>query len=183
MRGACPNEGGQELDQEVKEMSQKQSTMVCSLKRQHHLLWLLLGLGFSLWFCSQLVLEGATSIGLFAGLLVTYWSAGQWAASLIARSILRSRTIGSSSALISSSLKIGALFSLLSILFHLVLLGILGDGNGTLDLQPHITGSILLRAALFPFLACMGAACTVSSTASMESPEMVHYPKKSDLPL
>jgi hypothetical protein len=169
--------GGEELDLEVKDMSRKQSTIICSLKRQHHLLWLLLGLGFSLWLCAQLAPQGATSIVLFVGLLVTYYCAGQWAARLIARSILRWGPARLSWALMSSSLKIGVLFSLLSILFHAVLLGTLASDGGSLELLPRAQVSILLRAAIFPFLACLGAACTASSAAWSESTGMVEYPK------
>jgi hypothetical protein len=162
-------------------MSQKQSTIICSLKRQHHVLWLLLGLGFSLWLCAQLAPKGATSIALFVGLLVTYDCAGQGAARLIARSILRWGPDRPSGALIFSSLKIGVLFSLLSILFHAVLLGMLASGGGSLEVLSRAQVSILLRAAIFPFLACLGAACTASTTAWSESTEMVECPKSTSL--
>ena len=136
-------------------MSQKQTAIVRSLKRQHHLLWLLLGLGFSLWLCSQLSQNGATSIAILVGLLATYYAAGQWAARLIARSMLQREEPRQSAALMTSSLKIGAFASMLSILF---------------------------RAAIFPFLACLGAACTASDSAWPEPAGMVGYPKNSGLP-
>ena len=157
-------------------MSRTQSTIVCSLKRQHHLLWLLLGLGFSLWLVFQLGQDAVTSVILLVGLLATYCTAGQWAARLIARSVLRWSIHRLSWALMSSSLKFGVLFSLLSALFHLTLLGFV-DGNGAPGLLPHATASILLRAAIFPFLACLGAACTASSALLSESTDMVQYPK------
>jgi hypothetical protein len=156
-------------------MSQKQSTLLDSLKQQHQLLWPLLGFASSLWLVSQLGQERMTSILLFVGLLATHCAAGQWAARLIARSILRWGTTQLSWALIASSLKIGAGFSLLSVLLHLVLLGITGE-SGSLGLLSHATASILLRAAILPVLACLGAACRVSSTISMQSPGMLQYP-------
>jgi hypothetical protein len=159
-------------------MSQQDSKIVSSFKRQNHLLWLLLGLGFSLWLCSQLDLNTVTSVGLLLGLLVAYNYAGRWAANLIARSVLRSEQPEPCVALFVPTVKIGVLFSLLSTVFHLALLGISHSAR-LLDSLPHTSGQILLRAAIFPFLACVGAACTVSSTACPESPEVVQYPKNS----
>jgi hypothetical protein len=162
-------------------MSQEQSTIVGSLKRQHHLLWLLLGLGFSVWLVFQLGLGALSSILLLVGLLATYLFAGQWTAHLIARSILRSEESKQSEALMSSSLKIGVLSTLISILFHLVLLSI-ASNYGALELPFDIQVSILIRAAIFPFLACLAASCTASDSAWPESTGIVGYPKNSELP-
>jgi len=161
-------------------MSQKQSALVRSLKRQHHLLWLLLGLGFSLWLVFQLDCGGLTSVLLLLGLLATYYAAGQWAARQVVRSILQWEDAKQSEALMASTLKVGAYTLMLSILFHLVLLGIAG-GSGAFDLPPAVQVSILVRAAIFPFLACLGAACTASDSTWLEPTEMVQYPKNSGL--
>ena len=161
-------------------MSQKQTAIVYSLKRQHHLLWLLLGLGFSIWLVCQLDCGRLISILLLLGLLATYYAAGQWTARQIARSILQWEEAKQSEALLASTLKVGAYSSMLSILFHLVLLGIAG-GSGVFDPLPHVQVSILVRAAIFPFLACLGAACTASDSAWSESTGMVQYPKNSGL--
>ena len=149
---------------------------LCSLKRQHHLLWLLLGVGFALFMCSKLVQVGAFSIGLLVGLLVVYCCAGQWAAKLVARLASRAPGARPTEALFSSSVKIGALFSVLSIFFHLVLLVVL-DSQGAFALLSNTRGPILLRASILPFLACLGAACTVSGTApadGLESSSLSH---------
>lgn len=159
-------------------MSEKQNALVRSLKRQHHLLWLLLGLGFSVWLVFQLDQGGLISVLLLLGLLATYHAAGQWTARQIARSILQWEETKQSEALMASTLKIGAYASMLSILFHLVLLGIAG-GSGAFDLLPRVQVSILVRAAIFPFLACLGAACTASDSAWSETAGMVQYPKNS----
>jgi hypothetical protein len=161
-------------------MGKTYATFVCSLKRQHHLLWLLLGVGFSLFLCSQLVQEGPIGIALMVGLLATYGCAGHLAARLVAHSAFRSATSKPSAALFLSSVKVGALFSILSILFHLALLVVL-ESEVSLELSPHMREPIVLRAAIFPFLACLGAACTASSTALTESTEMIHFPAESDL--
>lgn len=158
-------------------MSHKQSPLACSLRRQHHLLWLLLGVGFSLFLSSQLVQEGAASIGLLIALLALYSCAGRWAANMVVRLTVRSASSRPAAALYVSSFKVGALFAILSTLFHLVLLGI-QNGNVSLDLLQS-SGPILLRAALLPLLACMGAACTISGRAWTEETEMVQYPETS----
>jgi hypothetical protein len=145
-------------------MNTEQRSFLCSLRRQHRLLWLLRGVGFALSLCSKLVQEGAIALGLLVGLLAVYYCAGQWAANLVARLVLRSGNDRPTAALFSSSVKIGALFSILSIVFHLMLLVMLG-GTGALDVRLHVKGPILLRAAILPFLTCLGAACTVSGTA------------------
>ena len=161
-------------------MSQKQSALVRSLKRQHHLLWLLLGLGFSVWLVFQLDQGGLISVALLLGLLATYYAAGQWTASQIARSILQWEETKQSEALMASTLKVGAYSSMLSIVFHLVLLGVAG-GSGAFALQPHAQVSILVRAAIFPFLACLGAACTASDSTCAESTGMAQYSQNSGL--
>ena len=169
----------QESAQEVKDVDKTYAKFVCSLRRQHHLLWLLLGVGFSLFLCSQLAQEGHNSIGLMMGLLVTYRFAGQLAARLVARSVSRSTISNSSAALFSSSAKIGAFFSVLSILFHLALLVTL-ESKVSFELLLHMREPILLRAAIFPFLACLGAACTASSVALNEPTTVVHLQTESD---
>jgi len=161
-------------------MSQKQSALVRSLKQQHHLLWLLLGLGFSIWLVFQLDQGGLISLLLLLGLLTTYYAAGQWAAHHIARSMMQWEETKQSDALMASTLKIGGYSSMLSILFHLLLLGI-ANGSGVLAIVPRVQVSILVRAAIFPFLACLGAACTASDSAWTESAGMVQYPKSSGL--
>lgn len=161
-------------------MGKTYATFVYSLKQQHHLLWLWLGVGLALFLCSQLVQEGPIGIALMVGLLAMYRCAGHWAAGLVARSAYRSTTSKPSVALFLSSVKIGALFSVLSILFHLALLVVL-ESSTSLGLSPHIRGPIVFRAAILPFLACLGAACTASSIALTESTEMVHFPTESDL--
>lgn len=161
-------------------MNEKPRTFVCGLRRQHHLLWLLLGIGFSLYLCSKLVQRGAASLGLMIGLLVTYCCAGRLTARLVAHSAFRSATSRPAAALFASSAKVGGLFSILSILFHLLLL-VLPGGPVSSDLPPQMRGPVLLRAAIFPFLACLGAACTVSSTAPTQATRMLHYPQNSEL--
>jgi hypothetical protein len=161
-------------------MGKTYATFVCSLKQQHHLLWLFLGAGFSLFLCSQLVHKGPIGIALMVGLLAMYCCAGHWAARLIARSTCRSTTSKPSAALFLSSVKIGALFSVLSALFHLALLVVL-ESNTSLELPPHTREPIVLRAAIFPLLACLGAACTASGMALTEPTEVVHFPTESDL--
>jgi hypothetical protein len=161
-------------------MGTRYDSLIYSLKRQHHLLWLLLGVGSSLFLCSQFVEKGLFGMGLMMGLLAAYCCAGQLAATLIARSAFRSATCRPSAALLLSSVKIGALFSVLSILFHLVLLVVL-ESKISLALSPDTRDPILLRAAILPFLACLGAAYTTSSTALPESTGMVHLPNESDL--
>jgi hypothetical protein len=161
-------------------MSQEQSTIVGSLKRQHHLLWLLLGLGFSIWLVFQLGPGALFSTLLLVALLATYWLAGQWAAHLIARSIQRYEASKQSEALMSSSLKTGVLLSLVSVLFHLVVLTI-ADNYGALELPFEIYVSILIRAAILPFLACLAASCTASDSAWPESAGVIGYPENSGL--
>jgi hypothetical protein len=161
-------------------MDQEYRTLLCSLRRQHHLLWLLLGVGFSLFLCAQLVREGPIGIGLVIGLLAVYYCMGQLAARLVARSAFRSTVSRPSAALFLSSFKIGVFFSVISILFHLVLLAML-QSKISLEWPVHMRDSILLRAAIFPFLACLGAACTASSAAWTESTRMVHFPTESDV--
>jgi hypothetical protein len=154
--------------------------LVCSLRRQHHLLWLFLGVGCALFLSSQLVQEGPIGIALMVGLLATYGCAGHWAAGLVARSAFRSAPCNPSGAVVLSSVKVGALFSVLSTLFHLALLAVL-ESRASLEWSPHIREPILLRAAVLPFLACLGAACTASSTAWTGSAEKFHLPIESDL--
>ena len=141
---------------------------------------MLLGVGFSLFLCAQLVQEGLIGIGLMLALLAVYYGAGQLAARLAARLAFRSGVPRSSASLYLASLKTGALFTIGSLLFHLALLV-------ALETQLHVgltvpaKESILLRAAVFPFLACMGAACTASNTALPEAARMVHLPTESDV--
>lgn len=162
-------------------MSQEQSALVHSLKRQHHLLWLLLGLGFSVWLVFQLDQGGLTSILFLLGLLATYYAAGQWTARQVTRQIAQWEETRQSEALMSSTLKVGLYASMLSALFHLLLLGI-ANGSGALKVVPHVQVSILVRAAIFPFLACLGAACTASDSAWPESPGIAPYAKNSSVP-
>jgi len=157
-------------------MSQTQSTIACSLKRQHHLLWLFLGVGFSLFFCSQFIQQGVATVGVLIGLLAVYCCAGRLAASLVARLAFRSTTSNPATALFSSSVKIGVLFSVLSTLFHLALLA-MPNGITSLGVLLQTGSPILLRAAIFPFLACLGAACTISGDALPEEAGMAQFPK------
>jgi hypothetical protein len=69
---------------------------------------------------------------------------------------------------------------MLSILFHLVLL-VGMESQISLELPDYARETILLRAAIFPLLACLGAACTASSEPGTESPKMVHFPTESDV--
>jgi len=101
-------------------MGKEYKMLFCSLRRQHHLLWLLLGVGFSLFLCAQLVQEGPIGIGLMIALLASYYFMGQLAARLVARSALRSAATKTFAALLRSSFKIGVLFAIVSVLFHLV---------------------------------------------------------------
>jgi hypothetical protein len=149
-------------------MNQEQGSLLCSLRRQHHLLWLFLGVGFALFFCSRLVQMGASSLGLLIGLLAVYWGAGHWAAQLVARLVSRSQAASPGASLLTSSIKVGGFLSILSTLFHLALLVAL-DRLGALAIRAPTSGPILLRAAALPFLACLGAACTVLGTAGTKS--------------
>jgi hypothetical protein len=160
-------------------MGKASRTLVYSFRRQHRLLWLLLGVGFSLFLCAQLVQEGLVGVGLMMGLLVTYYCAGQVAARLVARLASRSTALTPSAALFLSSFKVGVLFSIASILFHLVLLVAL-ESKMSLDWPAHMRESVLLRAAIFPFLACLGAACTSAGAALTEPARVVHFSAESD---
>jgi hypothetical protein len=160
-------------------MGKASKTLLYSFKRQHRLLWLLLGAGFSLFLSAQLVQEGPIGIGLMVGLLVTYYCAGQLAARLVVRSAFRLAALKSSASLYLASFKVGVFFAIVSILFHLVLLVGL-ESQISLDFPAHMKESVLLRAAIFPFLACLGAACTASSTALTEPTRMIHLPTESD---
>ena len=144
-------------------MNPEQRSFLRSLRQRHHLLWLLLGTGCALFVCSKLVAQGAISVGLLIGLVAAYGGAGWWAAQLIVRLVRRSPRVRSTATLFGASLRVGAFFSVLSLLFHLVLVVVL-DRRGALGLLSLARDPILLRAAILPLLACVGAACTVTGT-------------------
>jgi len=149
-------------------MAWEQGSFLRSLRQRHHLLWLLLGVGFALFLCSKCVRNGAIAIGLLMGLLVVYAGAGEWAARLVARLVLQSPSTRPTVSLFSFSVQVGAFLSILSLLFHLVLLVVL-DRNGIVVLQFPMRGSLLFRAAVLPLLAGLGAAAAVSGSALMKS--------------
>jgi hypothetical protein len=158
---------GGRSDWGMERKSQAPGELALHLRRHHRLLWLLLGIGFALFLSSKLAQPSAISLGLFMGLLTVYHFAGQWAARLVGRWAQRSTYASPAAALFSSSAKVSALFSALSISFCLVLL-IVQNSTGSLGPLPRVTGAVVLRAAVLPFLACLGAACTVSDRAWME---------------
>jgi hypothetical protein len=82
--------------------------------------------------------------------------------------VSRSQAASPGVSLLTSSIKVGGFLSILLTLFHLALLVAL-DRLGVLAIGAPTSGPIVLRAAALPFLACLGAACTVLGTAGTES--------------